>query len=530
MTLSNEQFYLPYQFVPVTGKCNGQPVSTAACADIARGNLPEDSFAAGARHDLWLKGHRSGRILCRLTTETPTFVGGERLMRQSKDDSQSIRHVLDANGKPMIPGNSLRGVVGSIAEVLSQSSMRVLADATITLRVPDGRDTKKIQVPGRIGNALAPHLRPYTPDRASLSPVECLFGVVRDDSDTNAQQSLQTLPALASRVRFSDAVLISTGELYLSKQALPLQVLSSPNPKCTVFYFSGEGCLPKVSLDLNKVPPRGQKVYLHHPKAQIDSQYFVSRDASGKRDNLRVRVEPLKRGIAFEFHVDYDNLSAAELHLLLTSLRPRDDFRHRIGMGKPLGLGTVRIDLLAVLEVDRHQRYSGALDAPRYATVSSGAGLGAPTLPRYQLPSGRPTAEFAQGQCEHWLGNAPSLIDQQSLDTLCTLLAMRDGEPVHQEADVPVCYPRTPPQMSAWLNKQTDAVGEDELFKWNNSNEKSANQQQFLQTPGANRMLAPFSVAPIARTGPAPGRPPSQQSQQTRSGMSLNGKGKPIRR
>ena len=40
--------------------------------------------------------------------------------------------------------------------------------------------------------------------------------------------------------------------------------------------------------------------------------------------------------------VDFDNLSPRELGLLLYALKPAEGFRHKLGMGKPIGLGGVR--------------------------------------------------------------------------------------------------------------------------------------------------------------------------------------------
>ncbi|HBK55981.1 MAG TPA: hypothetical protein DDZ76_06825, partial [Xanthomonadales bacterium] len=130
--LNIDRFYLPYQFVPVTGICNGRPVSvqSAAIEHIAAGTLDDGVPGAGARHDLWIQGHRSGRICCRLTTETPTFIGAKR----GEDEPTPVEPATGPDGQPIIPGNSLRGVIGSIAETLSQSAMRVLEPRTLSVR------------------------------------------------------------------------------------------------------------------------------------------------------------------------------------------------------------------------------------------------------------------------------------------------------------------------------------------------------------------------------------------------------------
>jgi len=86
----------------------------------------------------------------------------------------------------------------------------------------------------------------------------------------------------------------------------------------------------------------------------------------GPGGNVR-SVAPLRDGLSFTFHVDFDNLTDREVGLLLYSLRPTGRFRHKVGMGKPIGLGSVRLDVVGYFEVDRQERYTPAgLFARRY--------------------------------------------------------------------------------------------------------------------------------------------------------------------
>ena len=53
--------------------------------------------------------------------------------------------------------------------------------------------------------------------------------------------------------------------------------------------------------------------------------------------------------------------------MLLYSLRPADSFRHKLGMGKPIGLGSLRIDINSLELIDRRKRYAeDSLQQPRY--------------------------------------------------------------------------------------------------------------------------------------------------------------------
>lgn len=55
----------------------------------------------------------------------------------------------------------------------------------------------------------------------------------------------------------------------------------------------------------------------------------------------------------------FDNLTEAELGLLVAALEPMPGHQHKLRLGKPLGLGTVRLELAQCLVVDRELRYQG---------------------------------------------------------------------------------------------------------------------------------------------------------------------------
>ena len=119
--------------------------------------------------------------------------------------------------------------------------------------------------------------------------------------------------------------------------------------------------------------PQGRKIYLHDPRAMDELQDTISPGGSRPRkytweskqidggeasQNQKMLVRPLKKDQVFYFHVDFQNLSSEELALILYVLSPSERFRHKLGLGKPLGLGTVRIEPLGVFLLDRTERYT----------------------------------------------------------------------------------------------------------------------------------------------------------------------------
>lgn len=153
-----------------------------------------------------------------------------------------------------------------------------------------------------------------------------------------------------------------------------LKILSSPKPPSPAMYFKnkdGSGAyIAKNQLDANAHRPQGRKFYLHRWSIDAGRETWRSNKPDSENAKQKVKVTPIKQGAVFYFHLDFDNLSAHALGAMLYALRPTKDFCHKIGMGKPLGLGSVRIEPIGVFRVNRKDRYAkGNLFADRYAEV-----------------------------------------------------------------------------------------------------------------------------------------------------------------
>lgn len=123
-------FYHPYQFIPATGKINNKSSARTSFQAVKEGRSP-------VRHDLWYPGGLSGEIVCRLSTVSPIFVGAQHDGVSSETVAKTVPHFkLPVNGKdyPAIPANSLRGMISQCIETLSQSTLRVLEDKTLSVR------------------------------------------------------------------------------------------------------------------------------------------------------------------------------------------------------------------------------------------------------------------------------------------------------------------------------------------------------------------------------------------------------------
>lgn len=243
--------------------------------------------------------------------------------------------------------------------------------------------------------------------RGTLSPTEWLFGVVsqRAAAASPDSQSNTEIRAWAGKVRISDALPAKPQVTRLP--AVTLKELSSPKPPSPALYFQPRGdsrsnYVSKSDLAQNpeKYKPNGRKHYLHAMREQTapkptatashstwppvqnldpngnpsaaGTRPWVSRH-DGRADDgnkRRIRIQPVAEGEAFLFTLDFDNLSPQELQDLCASIQPTEDYVHRLGMGKPLGLGSVKLSIHAIELIDRHRRYlKDDLGAERYQLV-----------------------------------------------------------------------------------------------------------------------------------------------------------------
>jgi CRISPR-associated protein (TIGR03986 family) len=238
------------------------------------------------------------------------------------------------------------------------------------------------------------NLLPFNPGRTLITIAEQVFGFVETSKETSTSSSR----ALAGRVYFSHALLERLAEskdldghtresvepAYLD--AVTLKILASPKPPSPALYFKkaamAPGYITKRELKPGSHYPQGRKFYLHHRDKEINSvgkepwrSHHIDSKDKKSRLQQKVKITPVKTGAVFYFHVDFDNLSKHEIGLLVYALKPKDDFRHKIGMGKSLGLGRVNIEPVGFFGINRRKRYTAdALFAPRYSEGWQAAG------------------------------------------------------------------------------------------------------------------------------------------------------------
>lgn len=117
------KYHNPYHFIPIKQVNSSDGLSVK--------DFPLAS--KHVTHACYYPNSYSGRIICRLTTKQPIFVGANELRKPSKESPREISP-FELNNKPAIPASTLRGLISSIAEAASNSALRVLEEKIYSYR------------------------------------------------------------------------------------------------------------------------------------------------------------------------------------------------------------------------------------------------------------------------------------------------------------------------------------------------------------------------------------------------------------
>jgi CRISPR-associated protein (TIGR03986 family) len=347
-------------------------------------------------------------------------------------------------------------------------------------------------------------LVPFNRERETITPAEAIFGFVEiddkedvnetkirnhattsdDESKTN-RKDLQKPPAraLASRIRFSEGSLVVAPASGCYHETTNLRILASPKPPCPSFYFrkkslsntpSSSDCyISKKELqkkNIESFSPQGRKFYLNQAMGTDSLEKCRTNNENFKKQ--KNQVKPVKAGCAFTFHIDFDNLSDWELGLLLYTIEPSTDFHHKIGMGKSLGLGSVKMEIAGIFYIDRKKRYSvdGFLDTqgkfcPRYHDYW--IGNESEDVGRFFDPDEKNAMLYQKLPDNN--KKAPNTLKKQFIDSMIPNIKKgidKIGRPGQQQV--------TPPLTQIQTN---NAQQETETYKWFVQNDRGNNHQ-----------------------------------------------------
>lgn len=164
----------------------------------------------------------------------------------------------------------------------------------------------------------------------------------------------------AGRVYFEDGITEMT-DIFETNEAIRPKNLSSPKPTSYQHYLEQDGGRKKDWSD-KTAKIRGYKLYWHRvtptKKTDQNSKYsWAQHDPVRNEDSYPPPIKPVKTGVTFSSRIKFENLSPEELGCLLFVLELPDKCCHKLGMAKPLGLGSVQIKPSLTL-INRPKRYS----------------------------------------------------------------------------------------------------------------------------------------------------------------------------
>lgn len=145
------------------------------------------------------------------------------------------------------------------------------------------------------------------------------------------------------KVNMSDAI-VYPDKIY-KYDPIYTKPLMEPKPHHADFY-----------LDESRQHIAGRKYYFHHsntyePLTERGLIYMGGRPANRY-------IEPLDNDTQFHFRLDFTNLEADEFAAVLFAITLEEGMRHKIGYGKPLGLGSIYLYPTHLTLVDYTSRYT----------------------------------------------------------------------------------------------------------------------------------------------------------------------------
>jgi CRISPR-associated protein (TIGR03986 family) len=212
-----------------------------------------------------------------------------------------------------------------------------------------------------IGSLMPESIRQKT---SQLDYTEALFGYVSE------QDEKRTPSAYAGRISVTSAYVTPDSPHYdapFDETIIP-KILSSPKPTTFQHYLEQPDEAKGLNGDVSKLHHygnakakiRGHKLYW---RQLIQSAKAVAETDPNKNPETSTQhtiMQPVRKDVQFAFKLHFENLTDAELGALIWVLTfgGAAEARHQLGMGKPFGLGVVKLAPELVL-TPRRERETG---------------------------------------------------------------------------------------------------------------------------------------------------------------------------
>lgn len=242
-------------------------------------------------------------------------------------------------------------------------------------------------------NKVADLVPNHLNDPQKIDYSEAIFGFIRTEMKQNGRikgKQGEKSHAFAGRVFVTDAVPVAGQKNICYHEPIEPSILASPKPTAFQFYLTQQEPDRDNRLDHYGSPPphkttiRGFKRYWHQGNRAIEDIEAQKGDPDVDEHGRVIphskqytQVKPVKPEIKFKFRLYFENLSDQELGALCWILHPLGDkkkeYVHKLGMGKPLGMGAVKLDATLFL-TDRQKRYNSLFSNDGWESGIGGGG------------------------------------------------------------------------------------------------------------------------------------------------------------
>lgn len=314
--------------------------------------------------------------------------------------------------------------------------------------------------------SLLPHeLRPAI-QIDQLSPADRVFGWVNQNGQGSYKGNLRINSVECNS---NDSIEESFGE-----DGFPLNILGEPKPQQARFYIAkdkegtplDQGIAKEKTYQTNN-GLRGRKVYPHHnnlpaqhwnnptddSRVKTPQERHFQEYRRPKKDNVE-QIDDQNRSIkawvkpntTFSFNIDVTNISNVELGALLWLLSLSENHYHRLGGGKPLGFGSIKL----TINWDETDLRKGENWREFYSSLIS--------IPNSSLQDAETTIQLFKDTVTEVYGNGASFEEVRFIKSFCCgCQGFNDNKPVH--------YPR--------ITKHPNPEGK--AFEWFVANERTGN-------------------------------------------------------
>ncbi len=259
----------------------------------------------------------SGQLEVDVYVETPLFIADPRSI--SLDPRKPAQSIQNQHGEYIIPGSSLKGMLRCLVETLGNGCLTLF----------DGQyERNRVDY----SNAVLKEFQHC--ENTNRLCITCrTFGMLKE----------RTRGVFLGKVNIGDAC--AYADKVKKYQPIYTKPLMEPKPRHTSFY-----------MDVSRKYIAGRKYYFHHspdlePLTERGLIYMAGRPANRF-------IQPLDYDSSFHFRLDFTNLEADEFDALIMAVALEEGMRHKIGYGKPLGLGSVQLAPTRLTLVDYSARYT----------------------------------------------------------------------------------------------------------------------------------------------------------------------------